>query len=73
MKRSSKTWLSLLLTLLLLLGCVPAVYADDAPAVVGGTEDSGLIDAAELDSWMEEYVAQNGLNGDYQVFSVGFC
>ncbi len=73
MKRSSKTWLSLLLTLLLLLGCVPTVYADDAPAVVGGTEDSGLIDAAELDSWMEEYVAQNGLKGDYQVFSVGFC
>ena len=73
MKRSSKTWFSLLLTLLLLLGCVPAVYADDAPAVVGGTEDSGLIDEAELNSWMEEYVAQNGLNGDYQVFSVGFC
>ena len=73
MKRSSKTWLSLLLTLLLLLGCVPAVYADDAPAALGGAEDSGLIDAAELNSWMEEYVAQNGLNGDYQVFSVGFC
>lgn len=73
MIRSSKTWLSVLLALLLLLGCVPAVYADDAPAALGGAEDSGLIDAAELNSWMEEYVAQNGLNGDYQVFSVGFC
>ena len=72
MKRSSKTWFSLLLALLLLLSCVPEAFAEEPPAAVG-TDDSGLIDAAALDSWMEEYVAQNGLNGDYQVFSVGFC
>ena len=72
MKRSSKTWFSLLLALFLLLTCAPAAFADE-PLTSEGTEDSGLIDAAALDSWMEEYVAQNGLNGDYQVFSVGFC
>ena len=72
MKRSTKTWLSLLLVLLLLLSCAPAAFADE-PLASEGTEDRGLIDAAEVDSWMEEFVAQNGLNGDYQVFSVGFC
>ena len=72
MKRSTKTRLSLLLGLLLLLSCAPAAFADE-PLASEGTEDRGLIDAAELDSWMEEFVAQNGLNGDYQVFSAGFC
>ncbi len=72
MKRSSKTCFSLFLALLLLLGCVPEAFAEEPPVAVG-TDESGLIDAAALDSWMEEYVAQNGLNGDYQVFSVGFC
>ena len=72
MKRSSKTWFSLLLALFLLLTCAPAAFADE-PLASEGMEDSGLIDAAALNSWMEEYVVQNGLNGDYQVFSVGFC
>ena len=72
MKRSSKTCFSLFLALLLLLGCVPEAFAEEPPSAVS-TDDSGLIDAAVLDSWMEEYVAQNGLNGEYQVFSVGFC
>ena len=72
MRRSSKKGLSLLLTLLLLLGCVPTVFADKVP-VVDGTEDSGIIDVAALDSWMEDYVAQNSLNGNNQIFSVGFC
>ena len=73
MKRSFQTPLSLLLTLLLLLSCVPAAFAENNPAAASGAEDSGIIDAAELNGWIEEYVAQNGLNGDYQVFSVGFC
>ena len=72
MKRSSKSCFSLLLALFLLLSCAPAAFADE-PLASEGMEDRGLIDAAALDSWMEEYVAQNGLNGDYQVFSVGFC
>ena len=73
MKRSFQTVLSLLLTVLLLLSCVPAAFADEDSAAADAVEDSGLIDAAELNGWIEEYVAQNGLNGNYQVFSVGFC
>ena len=69
MKRSSKTWLSLLLMLLLLLGFVPAAFADEAPA----EEDTGIIDTETLDSWINDYVAQHSLDGAYQIFSVGFC
>ena len=69
MKRSSKTWISLLLTLLLLLGCVPAAFADEPNTA----EDTGIIDAAALDSWISDYVAQHSLDGAYQIFSVGFC
>ena len=69
MKRSSKTWFSLLLTLLLLLGCSPAAFADDAPTA----EDTGIIDSDILDTWISDYVAQHSLDGAYQIFSVGFC
>ena len=69
MKQSSKTWLSLLLTLLLVLGCVPAAFADEVPAV----EDTGIIVADVLDSWISDYVVQHGLDGANQIFSVGFC
>ena len=61
--------LSLLLTLLLLLGCAPGAFADETSAA----EDTGIIDAAALDSWISDYVAQHSLDGAYQVFSVGFC
>ena len=53
MKRSSKTWFSLLLTLILLLGCIPSAFAEESTEAAG-TEDSGLIDAAALNNWMEE-------------------
>ena len=69
MKRSSKTWLSLLLTLLLLLGCVPAAFADETAVA----EDTGIIDADALDNWISDYVAQHSLDGANQIFSVGFC
>lgn len=36
-------------------------------------DDGGLIDEERLDQWMDDYVVQHGLNGDYQRFSVGFC
>ena len=69
MKQSFKTWLSLLLTLLLLLGCAPAAFADEAPAA----EDTGIIDADALDSWINDYVRQHTLNETNKIFSVGFC
>ena len=65
LRRMIRQRLALSLCLFLCLALPPSAMAED--------DDSGLIDAAALDSWMEEYVAQNGLNGDYQVFSVGFC
>lgn len=57
--------LALALCLLLCLTVLPGAMAEDS--------DSGIIDAQQLDSWMEDYTAQQGLNGNYQSFSVGFC
>ncbi len=36
-------------------------------------EDDRLINEDELNQWMDGYVRDHGLNGDYQRFSVGFC
>ncbi len=59
-----KKLLSLLLVLSVLSGT--AAFAD-------GTEDSGIIDSAALNAWMDAYVAEHNLAAGSQDFSVGFC
>ena len=84
MKRFVQSGFSVLLTLLLLLSCLPAALADgeqDASAAdsvlaedgLMQPEETGIIDGGALTAWMDDYVALNGLGGEYQRFSVGFC
>ncbi len=35
--------------------------------------DDSLIDEEELNQWMDSYIREHSLDGDYQRFSVGFC
>ena len=35
--------------------------------------EEGLLDEDRLNRWMDDYVAEHGLNANYQRFSVGFC
>ena len=82
MTRSKVRIASLLLTVFLLLSCAPSALADEGESTASpaGTEtagtaaaETGLIDSAALDTWMDDYVALNGLGGENQRFSVGFC
>ncbi|MBR0161191.1 MAG: hypothetical protein IJQ02_07945 [Oscillospiraceae bacterium] len=75
-----KRLIALLLTMLIL--CAPlTAFAENAdetggtiepaePALPAGTT---LIDEEALNSWMDGYIAEHGLNGSRQDFSVGFC
>ena len=82
MTRSKVRIASLLLAVILLLSCAPSALADEgestaspASTETAGTAaaEAGLIDSAALDTWMDDYVALNGLGGENQRFSVGFC
>ena len=47
--------------------------AEPAPAAAAEkTEDTGIIDAAELDRWMENFAAENKHDQAGRIFSVGF-
>ena len=84
MKRTGRQILSLMMTILLLAMMGTAAFAEAAPA--GGAavaapgadaqlpaaEDSGIIDWAALQQWMDNFAQEHNLKQDYMRFSVGF-
>ena len=81
MKKTSVRLLSLIMTVLILAAmgaegfaeAIPGepVFAGE-PAAETATENSGIIDAAELQQWMDSFVQEHNLNQNYMRFSVGF-
>ena len=67
MKTILTRWIPLLLALLLLLSAAPSALAEEADP-----EDS-LIDGELLEEWMATYAHGQGMDRDWQDFSVGFC
>ena len=67
MKKNAFRLLSLLLALLLLPALVPAALAE------GDSEAEGLLDEDYLREWMAAYGHGQGMDRDWQDFSVGFC
>ena len=75
MKKQIRRLAALMLALLLVSGGVfaSAETAAETPATPAATaEDSGIIDAEELNAWMDSFLAERGLNRDYIIVSVGF-
>ena len=82
MSRRMREILAVLLALLLLVPMAAAAGAEqtgDPSAVPAGAEtapaseeDSGIIDAAALQQWMDTFAAENNLKENYKRFSVGF-
>ena len=84
MKRTGRQILSLMMTILLLAATCTAAFAEATPAEgaaaaapgadaqLPAAEDSGIIDANELQQWMDSFVQEHNLNQDYMRFSVGF-
>ena len=62
-----KALLPLLLALSLLLSFSPAALGEEL------TQEEGLIDAAYLTDWVEEYRRGQNLNQEWQDLSIGFC
>ena len=84
MKRTGRQILSLMMTILLLAVMGTAAFAEAAPAEgadaaasgadaqLPAAEDSGIIDAAALQQWMDNFAQEHNLKQDYMRFSVGF-
>ena len=81
MKKTSVRLLSLIMTVLILAVMSTAAFAEAVPvepvsagepAALPGTENSGIIDASELQQWMDSFVQEHNLNQNYMRFSVGF-
>ena len=75
MKKQIRRLAALMLALLLVSGGVfaSAETAAETPATPAATaEDSGIIDAEELNAWMDSFLEERGLNRDYIIVSVGF-
>ena len=81
MKKTSMRLLSLIMTLLMLAVMSTAAFAEAAPngeeaaaepAALPTEESSGIIDASELQQWMDGFVREHNLNQNYMRFSVGF-
>ena len=83
MKRTGRQILSLMMTILLLAATCTAAFAEAAPAAgaaavpgadtqLPAAEDSGIIDAAALQQWMDNFAQEHNLKQDYMRFSVGF-
>ena len=81
MKKTSMRLLSLIMTVLILAAMGAEGFAEAVPgepvsagepAAETATENSGIIDAAELQQWMDSFVQEHNLNQNYMRFSVGF-
>jgi hypothetical protein len=84
MKKTGRKILSLIMTILVLGSMCTAACAEAAPAeetaaaapgdaaALPAAEDSGIIDANELQQWMDSFVQEHNLNQNYMRFSVGF-
>ena len=84
MKKTGRKILSLIMTILVLGSMCTAAFAEAAPAeetaaaapgdaaALPAAEDSGIIDANELQQWMDSFVQEHNLNQNYMRFSVGF-
>ena len=81
MKKTSKRLLSLIMTILMLAAMGAAAFAEAIPgepdsagesAAPPATENGGIIDASELQQWMDSFVQEHYLNQNYMRFSVGF-
>ena len=84
MKRTGRQILSLMMTILLLAATCTAAFAEATPAEgaaaaapgadaqLPAAEDSGIIDAAALQQWMDNFAQEHNLKQDYMRFSVGF-
>ena len=83
MKRTGRQILSLMMTILLLAVMCTTAFAEAAPAAgaaavpgadtqLPAAEDSGIIDAAALQQWMDNFAQEHNLKQDYMRFSVGF-
>ena len=84
MKKTGRQILALIMTMLMLSAMCTAAFAEAAPsegaavaapeadAQLPAAEDSGIIDAAALQQWMDGFVQEHNLNQDYMRFSVGF-
>lgn len=84
MKKTGRQILALIMTVLMLSAVCAAAFAEAAPnegaavaapeadAQLPAAEDSGIIDAAALQQWMDGFVQEHNLNQDYMRFSVGF-
>ncbi len=81
MKKTSVRLLSLILTVLILAAMGAEGFAEaipgepvsaGEPATETATENSGIIDASELQQWMDSFVQEHNLNQNYMRFSVGF-
>ena len=81
MKKTSVRLLSLIMTVLILAAMGAEGFAEaipgepvsaGEPAAETATENSGIIDAAELQQWMDSFVQEHNLNQNYMRFSVGF-
>ena len=75
-KRIVKNLTSILLALALLLPA--AAFAEESENLVAGSSpntenDTGIIDAELLNSWMDGFLQQHDITGKWQDFSVGFC
>ena len=81
MKKTSVRLLSLIMTVLILAAMGAEGFAEAIPGepvsagdpgALPGTENSGIIDASELQQWMDSFVQEHNLNQNYMRFSVGF-
>ena len=84
MKRTGRQILSLMMTILLLAATCTAAFAEATPAEgaaaaapgadaqLPAAEDSGIIDAAAMQQWMDNFAQEHNLKQDYMRFSVGF-
>ena len=84
MKRTGRQILSLMMTILLLAATCTAAFAEATPAEgaaaaapgadaqLTAAEGSGIIDAAALQQWMDNFAQEHNLKQDYMRFSVGF-
>ena len=84
MKKTGRQILALIMTMLMVSAMCAAAFAEAAPsegaavaapeadAQLPAAEDSGIIDAAALQQWMDGFVQEHNLNQDYMRFSVGF-
>ena len=81
MKKTSMRLLSLIMTVLILAAMGTAGFAEAVPgepvsagepAALPATDNGGIIDASELQQWMDSFVQEHNLNQNYMRFSVGF-